>query len=46
MDFVNKLDFSDQKHQTNGNLRYEHCKRNFLFPMKDSFSFGKDHQSM
>ena len=33
-DFVNKLELSGQKYQTNGNGRDEHYKGRFLFPMK------------
>ena len=44
--FVNKLDFSDQKYQTNGNLRDENYNGNFLFPINDFVSFGTYRQSM
>ena len=39
MDFMNKLDLSYQKYQTNGNGRDDHYKRKLLFPMKDTVSF-------
>ena len=44
--FVNKLELSDQKYQTNGNLRDENYKGKFLFSMKDFVSLGTDSQSM
>ena len=34
VDFVNKLEFTDQKYQTNGTVRYEIYKVRFLFPIK------------
>ena len=46
MNFVNKLELSDQKYQNNGNLRDENFKGKFLYPMKDFVSFGTYHQSM
>ena len=46
MDFVNKLELSDQKYQTNGNIRNESNKENLLFPMKYFVSLGTDRQSM
>ena len=35
MDFVIKLELSDQKYHTNANVRYEYYKEKFLFPMKE-----------
>ena len=35
MDFMNKIKLSDQKYQTNGNVRDDNYKGDFLFPMKD-----------
>ena len=35
VDFVNKLDLSDKKYQTNENVRDEHYKVKLLFPMED-----------
>ena len=35
MIFLNKLKLSDQKYQTNGNVRDENYRGKFLFPMKD-----------
>ena len=35
VDFVNKLDLSDQKYQNNGNVRHENDKGKLLFTMKD-----------
>ena len=46
VDSVNKLELSDQKYQTNGNVRDENYNRKLLFPMKDFASFGTDRQSM
>ena len=43
--FVSKLELSDRKYLTNGNIRDEHHKGNFLFPIRDFLSFGTDHQS-
>ena len=34
VDFVNKLELSDQKYQTNGNLKDGNYKGNLLFPIK------------
>ena len=44
MNFVNKLELSDQKYELNGNLRDENYKERFLFPIKDFVSFGTDCQ--
>ena len=46
MKFVNKLELSDEKYQTNRNVRYENCKVDLLFTMKDFVSIGTDHQPM
>ena len=46
VDFLNKLELSDQKYQNNGNLRDEHYNGKFLFPMKYFVSFGTDCHSM
>ena len=35
VDFLNKLKLSDQKYQTNRNVRYENYKGKLLFPMED-----------
>ena len=44
VDSVNKLQFDDQKYQTNGTVRDESYKGNLLFPMKDFVSFKTDRQ--
>ena len=44
--FINKLELSDQKHQTNGTVRDENYKVKFLFPMKEFLSFGTDLHSI
>ena len=44
--FVNTLELSDQKYQTNSKVRDENHKGKFLFPMKVFVSFGTDRQSM
>ena len=41
--FVNKLELSDQKHQTNGNIRDENYKWNFLFAINYFILFGTYH---
>ena len=46
VDFVNKLDLSDNKYQNNGNLIDEDYKGKLLFSIKEFVSFGTDHQSM
>ena len=43
---MNRLDFSDQKYQTNGVVRDESYKGMLLFTMKDFLSFLPDRQSM
>ena len=44
--FENKLYTSDQKYQTNENVRDENYKGNLSYPMKDFVSFGTDFQLM
>ena len=44
--FLNKLELSNQKHQSNGTVRDDKYKVNFLFPMKEFMSYGIDPQSM
>ena len=44
--FVNKLELSDKKYQTNGTIRYDNYKGKFLFPMKDFVAFETHFQSM
>ena len=46
VDFMNKLELSDQKYQTNGNIIDENYKGKFLFTIKYFVSFGTDFQSM
>ena len=41
VDFLNKLELSDQKYHSNGKGIAENYKGKFLFPMKDFVSFGK-----
>ena len=43
---MNKIELSDQKYQTNGNVRDENYKGNLLFPMENLVSFGTYHKSM
>ena len=38
VDFVNKLELSGQKYQTNGNVKDENYNGNFLFLMKEFVS--------
>ena len=40
--FVNKIELSDQKYQTNGNVWDENHNINLLFPMKDFVPLGTD----
>ena len=40
VDFVNKLELSDKKYQTNRNIGYENYKGKLLFPMNKFVSFG------
>ena len=42
--FVNKLDFNDQKYQSNESVRDDNYKSKLLFIMKDFVSFGTDRQ--
>ena len=44
VNFVNKIELSDQKYQTNGNVRDGNYKGRFLFPMKGFASFLTDCQ--
>ena len=46
VDFINKIELSDHKYQSNGNIRYENYKWKFLFTMKDFMSFRTDFHSM
>ena len=41
VDFVNKLDFSNQIYQTNGTVRDENYKGELSFHMKEFVSFGE-----
>ena len=41
VNFVNKLELSDQKYQTNGNVRDENYQGKLLFTMMEFVSFGK-----
>ena len=44
VDFVNKLELSDQKYQTDGNITDGNNNRRFLFPVKNLVSFGTYHR--
>ena len=46
IDFVNKLELSDQKYHTNGSIMDENYNRKFLFPTNEFVSFRTDCQSM
>ena len=46
IDFVNKLELSDQKYHNNGNIRDENFNEMFLFSMKEIVSLGTYCQSM
>ena len=46
VDFVNKLELSDQKYQTNINIRDENYKGKVLFTINEFLSFGTDRQPM
>ena len=46
VDFVNKLELSDQKYHTNDDLRYKYYKGKYLFTMRDFVKFGTYLQSM
>ena len=46
VDFLNKLESSDQKYRTNGNVRDKSYNVNFLFNMREFVLFGTYHQSM
>ena len=43
VNFLNKLELSDQKYHTNGNIKDQNYKRKILFPMKDVVLFGTYH---
>ena len=43
---MNKLDTSDQKYQTNENVRDENYKGELSYPMTDRVSFGTYFQSI
>ena len=42
INFVNKLELSDQKYQNIGNVKYEHYKERILFYINGFLSFGTD----
>ena len=42
INFVNKLELSDQRYYTNGNIRDGNYKGKFSFTMKEFVSFGTD----
>ena len=44
VDFLIKIELSDQKYQNNGSVRDENYKGNLLFSMKYFVSFGTDRQ--
>ena len=46
VDFVNKIELSDQIYYTNGNVIDEKYKGKLLFPIKDFVSFGTYRQSI
>ena len=46
VDFVNKIELSDQIYQNNGIVRYENYKGRCIFPMRDLVPLGSDSQSM
>ena len=46
MNFVNKIELSYEKYQTNGNVIDEKYKGSILFHMKELVLFGTDLQSM
>ena len=46
VDFLNKLELSDHKYQTNEIVRHENYKGKYLFPMKYFVSSGTDCQSI
>ena len=46
VDVVNKPELSDQKYQTNGNIKDENYNGKFLFTMKKILSFGTNYQSI
>ena len=46
VDFVNKIEVSDQKYQTNGNVRHKNYKGKLLYTMKEFVSFSTNIQSI
>ena len=46
VDFLNKLEISDQQYKTNGTVRDDNYKGNLLFTMKDFVSFVRHCQSV
>ena len=40
VDFVNKIELSDQKYKTNATAIYDNCNEKFLFTMMEFVSFG------
>ena len=46
VDFVDKLELSDQEYHTNVNVRDEHYKGKLLFPMNYFVPFGTDFHSI
>ena len=44
MIFFNELDFNNHKYQQNGTVIEENHKGKFLFIIRESVSFGKNHQ--
>ena len=46
MNFVNKLDLSDQKYQTDENIKYENYKEKLIFTIKGFLSSVTDCQSI
>ena len=46
VDFMNKLDINDEKHQSNGNVRDNNYKSRLLFPIKYFVLFRTNSQSI
>ena len=44
--FVNKLEFNDQKYQSNGSVRDDNYRIKLLFTIEEFVSFVTDRQSM
>ena len=44
--FVNKLEFNDQKYQSNGSVRDDNYRIKLLFTIEKLVSFGTDRQSI